>query len=452
MRKCGPGPVHIVTRSSGDTFNEAWVRARPLSPLRLHMQEHDLIHDWNLQKGAFDWSACRVELNDETLRDGLQCPSVTDPAVDDKLRLLHLMVDLGIAAADIGLPGAGARSRADTLALALEIARSGMPLEPNCAARTVVSDVEPVARISQAAGIPIEAATFIGSSPIRRYAEDWTLDRMLKVSEEAVTFAVREGLPVMFVTEDTTRADPETLKALYGNAIRWGARRLCLADTVGHATPDGVRALVRFVRSEIVEPSGEAVKLDWHGHRDRGLGLANCLAAIEAGVDRVHGTALGIGERVGNAEMDLLLINLSLLGAHRHDLSRLPEYSLLASRACGVPIPPSYPVLGEDAFRTGTGVHAAAIIKARRKGDAWLADRIYSGVPAGDFGLSQRIEISPVSGLSNVRYWLEENGFNSDDQELCQYIFDAAKRLSRVLRDDELRSMVRDFQQSPADA
>jgi 2-isopropylmalate synthase len=256
----------------------------------------------------------------------------------------------------------------------------------------------------------------------------------------------------MFVTEDTTRADPETLTALYGNAIRWGARRLCLADTVGHATPDGVRALVRFVRDEIVEPSGEDVKLDWHGHRDRGLGLANCLAAIEEGVDRVHGTALGIGERVGNAEMDLLLINLKLLGAHRHDLSKLPEYSFLASRACGVPVPPSYPVLGDDAFRTGTGVHAAAIIKARRKGHAWLADRIYSGVPAGDFGLAQRIEISPVSGLSNVRYWLDENGFDSADQELCQHIFDAAKRLSRVLRDDELHEMVREFQRTPADA
>ena len=416
------------------------------------MQERDLIFDWNVQAALFDWSACRVELNDETLRDGLQCPSVTNPPVEDKLRLLHLMAGLGIASADIGLPGAGTRSRDDALALAMELAGSRLPLEANCAARTVVGDVEPIARISQAAGIPIEAATFIGSSPIRRYAEDWTLERMLRVSEEAVRFAVREGLPVMFVTEDTTRADPETLKALYGNAIRWGARRLCIADTVGHATPAGVRALVRFVRHEIIAPSGEDVKLDWHGHRDRGLGLANCLAAIEEGVDRVHGTALGIGERVGNAEMDLLLINLELLGVHRGNLALLPEYSRLVSRACGVPIPPSYPVLGDDAFRTATGVHAAAIIKARRKGHAWLADRIYSGVPASDFGLSQRIEISPVSGLSNVKYWLEENGYDADDKGLCQHVFDSAKQMSRVLRDDELRELIADFQRSAVDA
>ena len=408
------------------------------------LNERDLIFDWNSVEAEFDWTTCGVELNDETLRDGLQCPSVTDPSIDDKKRLLHLMVDLGIAAADIGLPGAGPRTRGDTLELAREIARHRLSLDANCAARTVVADVRPVVEISQEAGIPIEAATFIGSSPIRQYAEDWTLDRMLTASEEAVTFAVREGLPVMFVTEDTTRAAPDTLKALYGHAIGWGARRICLADTVGHATPDGVRRLVRFAREEIIAPSGEDVKLDWHGHRDRGFGLANALAAIEAGVDRVHGTAIGIGERVGNTEMDLLLINLKLLGAHDRDLSRLPEYCRLTSRATGVPIPPSYPAIGEDAFRTGTGVHAAAIIKARNKGHAWLADRIYSGIPASVLGMAQRIEISNVSGLSNVKYWLEEHGYDSRDDAICQRVFAAAKKTSRVLRDEEIHSLLRD--------
>ena len=416
------------------------------------MAAPSLIHDWNAGASAFDWTRCTVQLNDETLRDGLQSPSVTDPEIGDKRELLHLMVALGIASADIGLPGAGERARTHVRALATEIVQARLPLEANCAARTLVSDVEPIVRTVQATGLPIEAATFIGSSPIRQYTEDWTLDHMLRVSEEAVTFAVREGLAVMFVTEDTTRADPETLRALYGNAIRWGARRLCLADTVGHATPDGVRMLVRFVRDEIVAPSGEAVRIDWHGHRDRGFGLANALAAIEAGVDRVHGTALGIGERVGNTEMDLLLINLHMLGAHQHDLSRLPEYARLASRALGVPIGASYPVLGEDAFRTGTGVHAAAIVKARRKGDAWLADRIYSGVPAGDYGLEQRIEISPVSGLSNVRWWLERHGHDASDAALSQHLLDAAKRENRVLRDDELTALVRVHSSNPATA
>ena len=416
------------------------------------MQEHELIYDWNRRAPGFSWERCTVELNDETLRDGLQSPSVTDPSIDDKRALLHLMADLGIAAANIGLPGAGPRTRADTLALAREIVDSKLAISANCAARTLVTDIEPIANIAQESGLAIEAATFIGSSPIRQYAEDWTLDKMVRVSEDAVRFAVGEGLDVMFVTEDTTRAKPETLVALYGAAIACGARRVCLADTVGHATPDGVRALVRFVREEIVAPSGLDVRIDWHGHRDRGHGLANCMAAIEAGVDRVHGTALGIGERVGNAEMDLLLINLRLLGAHQHDLRRLPEYTALASRALGVAIPPSYPVVGEDAFRTATGVHAAAIAKAQKKGDAWLADRIYSGVPAGDFGLAQRIDVGHVSGISNVRSWLEAHGYDATNDALCKHILDAAKRATRTLRDDELAALVAGYERQSATA
>jgi 2-isopropylmalate synthase len=408
----------------------------------MRLTESDLIHDWNTAGSGFDWAAARVDLNDETLRDGLQSPSAIDPPIEVKKRFLHLLVDLGIVAVDLGLPGAGARAVESVRALAKEIAAQRLPLDPNCAARTLVQDVEPIARISQEAGIPIEAATFIGSSPIRQYAENWTLDTMLAVSETAVRFAIGEGLRVMFVTEDTTRAQPDTLRALYGHAISWGARRICLADTVGHATPAGVRNLVRFVREEIIAPSGADVKLDWHGHRDRGLGLANCLAAIEAGVDRVHATALGVGERVGNAEMDLLIVNLQLLGTHHHDVSALRAYCALAAETIGVPLPANYPVMGVDAFRTGTGVHAAAIIKARQKGDDWLADRVYSSVPAGRFGARQVIEISPVSGLSNVKFWLAEHGFDPDDETQARRLFEAAKVADRVLTEDECRNLL----------
>jgi 2-isopropylmalate synthase len=405
------------------------------------MDERELIYDWNQAGAAFDWSRARVELNDETLRDGLQSPSVRDPALEVKRRLLHLMADLGIAAADIGLPGAGPRVLEQVRALAAEIRDAKLPLAPNCAARTVIADIEPIVRVADEVGIAIEAATFIGSSPIRQYAEDWTLDRMVAATAEAVTYAVRHGLPVMYVTEDTTRAKPDTLKALYGTAIACGATRICLADTVGHATPDGVRALVRFVKEEIVR--GADVKVDWHGHRDRGMGLINCLAAIEAGVDRVHATALGVGERVGNAEMDLLIVNLKLLGAHRRDLAKLPEYCRLVAEAVGLPIPANYPVVGADAFRTGTGVHAAAIIKAKKKGHAWLADRVYSSVPAQELGLEQRIEVSPVSGLSNVKYWLETHGYDADDEAACRALFEAAKRTDRVLTDEECHRLLK---------
>ena len=406
------------------------------------MEERQLIYDWNSAggNGSFDWTRARVDLNDETLRDGLQSPSVTDPSLDVKKRLLHLMADLGIVAADIGLPGAGPRVVDQVRALAKEIRDHKLPIAPNCAARTVIADIEPIVRVSEEVGIKIEAATFIGSSPIRQYAEDWTVDRIVAATREAVTYAVQQGLPVMYVTEDTTRARPETIKALYGAAIDCGATRICLADTVGHATPDGVKALIKFVKQEIVKQ--HPVKIDWHGHRDRGMGLINCLAAIEAGVDRVHATALGVGERVGNAEMDLLIVNLKLLGAHPADIRKLPEYCRLVADAVGVPILVNYPVVGTDAFRTGTGVHAAAIIKAKKKGHNWLADRVYSSVPAEVFGFEQRIEISPVSGLSNVKYWLEQHGYDPDDDAACRTLFDAAKRTDRVLSDEECHRLL----------
>src|SRR5438094_4854474 len=397
-------------RSCASRRERAWSTALHSNPLdaggrvgeHLLMDERELIYDWNRAGGgtAFDWSRARVDLNDETLRDGLQSPSVRDPAVEVKKRLLHLMADLGIVAADIGLPGAGPRVVEQVRALAREIRDAKLPIAPNCAARTVIADVEPIVRVVDDVGITIEAATFIGSSPIRQYAEDWTLDRIVQSTVDGVTYAVKHGLPVMYVTEDTTRAKPDALKALYGAAIDCGATRICLADTVGHATPAGVKALVKFVKEDIVKE--HRVAIDWHGHRDRGMGLTNCLAAIEAGVDRVHGTALGVGERVGNAEMDLLIVNLRLLGAHRHDITKLPEYCRLVAAAGGVPTPATCPLLGGDAFRTGTGVHAAAIIKAKKKGHTWLADRVYSSGPAQEFGLEQKIEISPVSGLSNV--------------------------------------------------
>jgi 2-isopropylmalate synthase len=409
----------------------------------LHDQE--LIHDWNTSPKAFDWSTVtRVELDDETLRDGLQNPSVVDPPIEDKIRLLHLMDQLGIHTADIGLPGAGPRAEAAVTAVAQEIVDAGLSIQANCAARTVVADVRPVVEISQKGGIPIEACTFIGSSPIRQYAEGWTLDRMLSTSEAAVTFAVSEGIPVMMVTEDTTRAQPDVLKALYGKAIEWGAKRLCIADTVGHATPSGTHALVRFVIEEIVGPSGEDVEVDWHGHRDRGLGMANALAAIQAGATRVHGTALGIGERSGNTEMEQLLVNLKLMGIHDADLTVLPEFCALVAESFKIPLAPSTPVVGEDAFRTGTGVHAAAIVKAEAKGDAWLADRISSSVPASVVGRRQVIEIGPMSGVSNVKYWLKAHGHDPDDEALCQRIFDRAKQTDRTLLEDEIEALCRD--------
>lgn len=395
-----------------------------------------LIFDWNTAGNGYPHRDTPVELDDETLRDGLQSPSVRDPDIETKIELLHLMARLGIHTVDIGLPGAGPRARADILALCEEIVKGRLSITPNCAVRTVISDITPLIEISQKAGIPIEACTFIGSSPIRQYAEEWTLDYMLKLTEEAVSYAVQHGLPVMYVTEDTCRATPDTIRLLFKAAINAGAKRICVCDTVGHITPRGVRNLIPYVR-QLIKEIGEDVKIDWHGHNDRGLAVINTITAITSGVDRVHATALGVGERVGNCSMDQLLINLKLMGYVHTDLTALADYVRVASEGTGVPIPINYPVFGTDAFRTATGVHAAAIIKAKKKGEDWLADRVYSGVPAGMVGMHQKIEVGFMSGVSNIVYWLHEHGIQPNDH-LVEEIFRAAKERNRILSDDEI--------------
>jgi 2-isopropylmalate synthase len=409
-----------------------------------HLQISELIYDWNQETGDLVKPIQPVEFNDETLRDGLQSPSVKDPSIEAKIEILHLMDQLGIHTANIGLPGAGPRAVADVTRLAQEIVDAKLSIGANCAARTLQQDIDPVAEISQQVGLSIECCTFIGSSPIRQFAEGWELDWVLETSEKAVDYAVKQGLDVMYVTEDTTRAQPEALEKVYTTAIEAGAGRICLADTVGHATPDGARNLVRWAK-QLVAKSGADVKIDWHGHRDRGLGLANALSAMVAGIDRVHATGLGIGERVGNTEMDLLLVNLNLLGWIETDLSRLPEYCRRIAESTDVPLPVNYPVVGEDAFRTGTGVHAAAVIKAEKKGDQWLADRVYSGVPAGLVGRRQRIEIGHMSGRSNVEYWLASRGRDSYP-ELVDRIFELAKGSDHTLTDDEIEAVIEDAQ------
>lgn len=396
-----------------------------------------LIHDWNISTPV---TPRHVQLDDETLRDGLQSPSVLCPTIDEKLRILHLIDRLGIDTADIGLPGAGPHVVQDVERLAREIVDGRLRVKANCAARTVIADIKPIVEISQRVGMPIECCAFIGSSPLRQYAEGWTLDQLLRLSEEAIAFAVREGLPVMFVTEDTTRADPETLRQLYSTAIRAGASRVCVADTVGHSTPAGAAAVVRFVAS-VVEECGGGVGIDWHGHRDRDFAVINTIAALEAGATRLHGTAIGIGERVGNTPMDTLLVNLVLMGYMERDLSALGEYCQVVSDATGVPIPANYPVVGRDAFRTATGVHAAAVIKAFRKNDMALVDAVYSGVPASMVGRQQEVEIGPMSGKSNVIFWLERRGLPATE-EVVDRIFARAKASPCVLSEEDVHGLL----------
>jgi 2-isopropylmalate synthase len=402
-------------------------------------EDQELIYDWNLVGDTPQYPS-HVLVTDETLRDGLQSPSITHPSIQDKVYLLYLMRDLGIDAADLGLCGAGERFKQDVVVLAREIAEQDMPIQPQSAARTLESDIAPIVDASEEAGIPIEACVFLGSSPIRQYAEGWDIKTLLKLTTDSIKFAVERGIPVMFVTEDTTRANPEHLRQIYHAAMDAGARRICISDTVGHASPEGVRNLIRFI-ADLRDEVNPDVGIDWHGHRDRGLDVINTLVAIESGADRVHACALGVGERSGNTPMEILLVNLNLLGISVRDLSKLPEYCRVVEETCGAPAPFNYPVVGADSFRTATGVHASAIVKAMRMENEWLADRVYCGVPARMVGRDQQIEVGPMSGEHNIQFWLEARGIEVHPI-FVEKILSAAKRANSLLAEDQIMRMI----------
>ncbi len=423
--------------------------AQPLG--ELSMNENDLIFDWNVVDYDFSRDAKNhphgVWFDDETLRDGLQSPSARNPTIPEKIELLSYMERLGMQKVDLGLPGAGPFHLEHIEALLGHIKENDYSIRPGCAVRTLMGDIEPLVDLQAKYEMEIQASAFLGTSPIRQFAEGWTMDKLLSTMEKAVSYAVDNDVPVMFVTEDTTRSKPEDIKKIYHRAMELGVRRLCICDTCGHVTPNGVKKLLSFIDEEVIKDGGyqrREIEVNWHGHQDRGLGVANNIAAVEAGADVIHGTALGIGERAGNAPLDQTLVNFSLMGIINNDLTLLDEYMKKANEYIEVPLPRNYPVFGKDAFETGTGVHASAVIKAMKKGDHWLADRVYSGVPAGEFGLQQKIRIGHMSGRSNIVWWLENRGIEASD-DLVSHIFDVAKSQRRLMEDSELEAVIASF-------
>ena len=415
------------------------------------MDTSKLIYDWNVIDYEINRNPANhphgVWFDDETLRDGLQSPSARNPTIDEKKELLSFMENLGIQKVDLGLPGAGPFHREHINAMLSHIIDNEYQIRPGAAVRTLMQDIEPLVEMQQQHGIQIQASAFLGTSPIRQYTEGWNMEKLIATMEKAVSYAVENDVPVMFVTEDTTRSNPDDVKAIYQRAMELGVRRLCVCDTCGHVTPNGVKKLLNFIDEEVIKDGGyqrNEIEVNWHGHQDRGLGVANNIAAVEAGADVIHGTALGVGERAGNAPLDQTLVNLKLMGVIDNDLTLLDKYVRTANKYIEVPLPRNYPVFGEDAFETGTGVHASAVIKAMKKGDDWLADRVYSGVPAGDFGLKQVIRIGHMAGRSNIIWWLEQNGYEVSD-DLVSHLFEVAKSQRRNMLDSEVEAAVDQF-------
>jgi 2-isopropylmalate synthase len=404
------------------------------------MDPKDYLHDWNAASGDAPTFNKRVEIDDETLRDGLQSPSVTHPSVEMKRKCLRYMVGLGIQRADIGLPMSAQLH--DIRALLTTIAEERLAIQPGLAVRTVIADFETVARLrDEFPTLPIKANAFLAMSRLRMWAEEWEWSQVLDRAISSVAWAKRHGIPVMFVTEDTTRSRPEDVRALYTLAVKEGASEVCVADTVGDALPWGAKSIVKFVRGALDEAGYQGVRINWHGHSDRGMGLVNCFGAIEGGADVVHGTIMGIGERSGNAQLDMLLVNLKLLGLWEPPLDKLREYVEVVSASTGIGVPLNYPVFGTDAFRTATGVHAAAIVKAKRRGELDVADLVYSSVPASMVGRTQRIDVGPLSGKWCASAWLEANGYRADDEERIARILEIARRSGRTLQSEELHAI-----------
>ena len=415
------------------------------------MDEQNLIYDWNVVDYEYSRDSNNhphgVWFDDETLRDGLQSPSALNPSIEQKIELLSYMERLGIQKVDLGLPGAGPFHLEHIDAMLNHIKENDYQIRPGAAVRTLMNDIEPLVELQSKHEMEIQASAFLGTSPIRQFTEGWTMEKLVSTMEKAVSFAVENDVPVMFVTEDTTRSKPEDVKLIYQRAMDLGVRRLCVCDTCGHVTPNGVKKLLSFIDEEVIKDGGyqrRDIEVNWHGHQDRGLGVANNIAAYYAGADVIHGTALGVGERAGNAPIDQTLVNLKLMGAIDNDLTSLNEYMRKANEYVEVDLPRNYPVFGQDAFETGTGVHASAVVKAMKKGDDWLADRIYSGVPAQDFGLEQIIRIGHMSGRSNIVFWLEKNGYQADDN-LVSHLFDVAKSQRRLMTDEEVKIEVNQF-------
>lgn len=399
----------------------------------------NLLYDWN-NHDIQNRVSKKIEINDETLRDGLQAVSFSSFSLEQMYQFIEDANKLQITTINLGMPGAGDLSFNRVRMLAKYISERKLNIKMNVACLAKIEDVQLVEKIMDEIGQQIEICIFIGASSIRRFVEDWTLNDVISKLEPAVKRAVKTKSPVMLVTEDTSRTSPEDLELIYKSFANNGINRICVCDTVGYNTTYGVSQLIKFVKNTI-EKTGCNIKIDYHGHNDRGLALSNALTAIDCGVDRIHATALGIGERCGNCSMEQLLINMKLNGYYNGDLLLLNDYISLISKANKIEIPETYPGFGKNAFRTQSGIHSAAIIKAKKKGLYDIANTIYSSVPAELIGRVQEIELGPMSGKSNVCYILDKYNIEKTDKNIS-FLLEKAKSSNHVFSSQEIESII----------
>ncbi|MBV9058475.1 MAG: cupin-like domain-containing protein [Pseudonocardiales bacterium] len=452
-------PILFVTEQRHDQYNTTLCTPSQLRSSRSRYQGLENTVSGILRGTAdpesdvwFTWNNMRVEEEvgpvpaagiffDETLRDGLQAPYVGTPNLEQKLRIIDHMAQCGIRSADLGFPGSGPVAAAECTRIARYTAEQGYPLAPGYAGRMHPSDINAICDIAQTVGVAVDAYVFIGVSPIRQYVEDWNIEFIVDAVRKSAEDCAREDVGFVLVLEDAVRCTPEMLGCVFDVAFEVGVERVTLCDTVGAASPEGTASLLLWSKRYFAE-RGHHVDFEWHGHNDRGLALINSLTALGMGCSRVHGTILGIGERAGNASLDQLMLNSHLDGQAVFDLKALREYCEYTSAVLEVPIPSNYPGMGRDVFKTSAGVHAAAILKAHKKGNVLMKDTVYSSVPASVLGREQEVLIDAASGASNVRYWLTVHGYETADPDVIKDVLDRAKSSNRPLTDELIRQII----------
>ena len=401
------------------------------------MQLNKLVYDWNQSEG----NPKVVSLCDETLRDGLEGGVNRLPSLDEKLELLSLAHSSGIGDVMVGFPGQEIAYR-EALEICKGVSAKGLNTRLGLLGRMVEADIEAIDRIRQASGCSVVAHLFIPCSPIRRFVDQWDIDELERLTRLGVRLANQLGLPVNFSPEDTSRAEPKVVEHLCQVAVEEGATEITVCDTVGYLTPLGTSKLVQHLRHFLDTKVGK-VRLDFHGHNDRGLALANSLAAVAAGADCIQGTVLGIGERAGNAPLDLVMINLQMQGLWNCDtLVNLKEYCLEVARLCNLSIPDKYPVFGKQSFSTQMGVHASAILKAKRHHNGELATCVYSGVDPNLVGLNYDVQVGPFSGRANVKFLMHQHNITLAD-EAIDHILEKARTENRILTKTEILTLAK---------
>lgn len=389
----------------------------------------------NYSWGEYDFSKKVVQVLDTSLRDGLQDAQIRHPSLEEKERLVDILVQVGVEAIDIAIPIARGSHLREAIQLARRIPSN---VTVACLARTDASDIQAAVDLAQGAGRPIETIVFCGASPLRRWVEDWDVTEITEWMAKSVNFASKQGLIPTVATEHTTQTEPEVIKQIYLAGLDNGGQKVCIADTSGAASPISTEKIIRFFRDEVLKSFND-VDIDWHGHNDRGLSVINSLVALSAGAQRVHGTAIGIGERAGNTPLEQMLINLKMArDPKRQDLGAISELATFAAEIFNVPVPPNYPGLGEKVYRTASGIHAAAELKAGQLGLKGTTP--YSAVSPEWVNRETDVVVGPLSGSHNVRFVAERLGIPATNEFIARAL-DVAKSANRILTDQDIKNI-----------